>query len=124
MPYEAARAQAAIGTALLRGGDPSGADLELRAAQARFHQLGARMDAERTHRLLTGERTTASPLTTREIEVLRLVAQGQTNRQIAADLVISKHTVSRHLTNIFTKLGVTSRAAATAYAYEHQIVQL
>jgi DNA-binding NarL/FixJ family response regulator len=64
----------------------------------------------------------AGPLTTREVEVLRLVAQGQTNRQIAADLVISEHTVSRHLSNIFTKLGVTSRAAATAYAYEHQLV--
>lgn len=122
MPYEAARAQAAVGIALGRAGDRSGAELELRAAEATFDRLGAGLDAERTRSLLAGERPMAGPLTTREVEVLRLVAQGQTNRQIAADLVISEHTVSRHLSNIFTKLGVTSRAAATAYAYEHQLV--
>jgi DNA-binding NarL/FixJ family response regulator len=54
--------------------------------------------------------------------VLRLVAAGQTNREIATALVISEHTVSRHLQNMFMKLGVTSRAAATAYAYEHHVV--
>ena len=61
-------------------------------------------------------------LTERECEVLRLVAAGKRNREIAAELVISEHTVSRHLQNIFMKLGVTSRAAATAYAYEHHVI--
>lgn len=122
MPYEAARAQAAIGIALGRAGDPGGAELELQAAEATFQRLGARLDVERTRDLLAPERPAVSPLTSREVEVLRLVAQGQTNRQIAADLRISEHTVSRHLSNIFTKLGVGSRAAATAFAYEHRLM--
>jgi DNA-binding NarL/FixJ family response regulator len=63
-----------------------------------------------------------SPLTARECEVIRLVAAGRTNREIAGELTISEHTVARHLQNIFVKLGVSSRAAATAYAYEHGIV--
>jgi len=63
-----------------------------------------------------------SPLTARECEVIRLVAAGRTNREIAGALTISEHTVARHLQNIFVKLGVSSRAAATAYAYEHHIV--
>ena len=61
-------------------------------------------------------------LTDRECEVLRLVATGKTNREIASDLVISEHTVGRHLQNIFMKLGVSSRAAATAYAFQHELI--
>jgi DNA-binding NarL/FixJ family response regulator len=61
-------------------------------------------------------------LTAREIEVLRLVATGKTNRAIAADLFLSEKTVARHISNIFTKLTVSSRSAATAYAYEHDLV--
>ncbi len=64
----------------------------------------------------------ADGLTAREVEVLRLVAAGKTNRAVAADLVISEKTVARHLSNIFDKLGVSSRAAATAYAYEHDLI--
>jgi DNA-binding NarL/FixJ family response regulator len=58
-------------------------------------------------------------LTAREAEVLRLVAAGRSNREIAAELVISEHTVARHLQNMFAKLDVSSRAAATAFAFEH-----
>ena len=61
-------------------------------------------------------------LTAREVEVLRLVATGRTNRAIAAELFLSEKTVARHLSNMFTKLGVSSRAAATAYAYQHDLV--
>ena len=64
----------------------------------------------------------AGGLTAREVEVLRLVASGKTNREVAADLVISERTVDRHVSNIFDKLGVSSRAAATAYAYEHGLI--
>jgi DNA-binding NarL/FixJ family response regulator len=56
------------------------------------------------------------------VEVLRLVAAGKTNRAIAADLVLSEKTVARHLSNIYAKLGLSTRAAATAYAYEHDLV--
>src|SRR4029453_15145257 len=66
--------------------------------------------------------TRAGGLTAREVEVLRLVATGRTNRAIAAELVLSQRTVDRHLSNIFTKLGVPSRAAATAWAYEHRLL--
>jgi DNA-binding NarL/FixJ family response regulator len=67
-------------------------------------------------------RKAAGGLTARETEVLRLVAAGKTNRQIAAELVISEKTVATHVSNIFTKLGLSSRAAATAYAYEHHLL--
>jgi DNA-binding NarL/FixJ family response regulator len=63
-----------------------------------------------------------SGLTTREVEVLRLLAAGKTNRAIASDLFISEKTVARHVSNIFTKLGLSSRSAATAYAYEHHLL--
>ena len=61
-------------------------------------------------------------LTARELEVLRLVAAGRTNKAIAAELVLSERTVERHVSNIFAKLGVSSRSAATAFAYEHELV--
>jgi DNA-binding NarL/FixJ family response regulator len=61
-------------------------------------------------------------LSRRELEVLRLVAAGKSNREIAAELVISEHTVARHVQNIFAKLGLSSRAAATAFAFEHELV--
>jgi DNA-binding NarL/FixJ family response regulator len=77
-------------------------------------------------RLSTAPREPSGPeapsLTARETEVLRLVAKGSTNREVAADLILSRHTVARHLSNIYTKLGVGSRSAATAYAYEHSLI--
>ena len=84
-------------------------------------RLGALPDAQRAKRLLD-DGASSTPLTHREIEVLRLVAQGATNRDVATTLVVSEHTVARHLSNIFNKIGVTSRAAATAYAYEQGLV--
>ena len=70
----------------------------------------------------TGPRRPTGGLTARELEVLRLVASGKTNREVATDLVISERTVDRHVSNIFDKIGVPSRAAATAYAYEHGLI--
>jgi DNA-binding NarL/FixJ family response regulator len=72
---------------------------------------------------LTSRRSRPGGLTEREAEVLQLVAAGLTNREIAAEMYLSAKTVSRHLSNIFTKIGVSSRAAATAYAFEHRIVE-
>jgi DNA-binding NarL/FixJ family response regulator len=101
-------------------GDTDGAQLELDAARAAFDQLGARLDLDRIDR---GRRRVDLPagLTQREAEVLRLVAVGSTNREIAESLFISEKTVHRHVSNIFVKLGVTSRTAAAAFAFEHGI---
>ena len=88
-----------------------------------LRQLGATPDLERVESALRTEAAAAScGLTQRELEVLRLLATGKTNRAIAAELVLSEKTVARHVSNIFTKLDLSSRAAATAYAYEHQLV--
>lgn len=124
MPYDEARARVKVAVACRMLGDHDAADLELDAARSTFDRLGARPDSAGIARLLqqpAGPRHTTD-LTERECEVLRLVAAGKTNREIAAALIISAHTVARHLQNIFTKLGVSSRAAATAYAYEHGLV--
>jgi DNA-binding NarL/FixJ family response regulator len=126
MPHDAARARVRIGVACRALGDHDAADLELEAARAVFERLGARPDLAEIARLatpVTPERSARpSGLTERECEVLRHVAAGETDRQVAAALVISEHTVGRHLQNIFRKLGVSSRAAATAYAYDHGLV--
>ena len=123
MPYDAARARVQIGLACRALGDHDGAAFEMDAARATFQRLGAGPDLARVGRLI-GRDVPSRPaeLTDRECEVLRLVATGITNREIAAALVISEHTVGRHLQNMFLKLGLTSRAAATAYAYEHDLV--
>lgn len=123
LPYELARAQAMIGLAARAAGDDDSAELELASALTGFERLGARLDAERVRSLLGGHKQSDTPLTTREIEVLRLVAEGGTNKEIGAALFVSEHTVARHLSNSFTKIGVTSRAAATAYAYEHALIE-
>jgi DNA-binding NarL/FixJ family response regulator len=102
-------------------GDRDSADLEIEAARTAFEQLGA-APALAWIDGLSGAPAKGSGLTAREIEVLRLVAAGKTNRAIAEDLVLSQKTIDRHVSNIFTKLGISSRAAATAYAYEHDLV--
>ena len=121
LPYESARARTLYGLALRAAGDEDDARLELRAALAAFERLGAARDAARASDLLGGPAALPGGLTAREAEVLRLVASGKTNRDIGVELVISEHTVARHLQNIFGKLGVTSRSAAAAFAYEHDL---
>jgi ATP/maltotriose-dependent transcriptional regulator MalT len=123
VPYEAGRVRVLIGLACRELGDRDGAALELEAAQWAFQQLGAAPDLARVETLARepGARP-AGGLTERELEVLRLVAAGRTNRAIAADLFLSERTVERHMSNILTKLSVSSRAAATAYAYQHQLI--
>jgi DNA-binding CsgD family transcriptional regulator len=117
-PYEIARTRALVGDACRMLGDTESAALEHDAARAILERLGARPDLARLESRASGSRG----LSAREVEVLRLVAAGRTNRQIAASLVISEHTVARHVQNIFAKLGVSSRAAATAFAFEHDLV--
>jgi DNA-binding NarL/FixJ family response regulator len=123
VPYEAARVRVLIGLACRQLGDQDSAEMELDAARWVFRQLDAAPDLGRVEALIRRPAATvAGGLTARELQVLRLVAAGQTNRSIAADLFLSERTVDRHISNILTKLGVPSRAAATAYAYQHQLI--
>jgi ATP/maltotriose-dependent transcriptional regulator MalT len=120
-PYEAARSRLLLGRTYLALDDHDTAASELRMARATFERLGATADTRETD-LLLGARSFPNQLTAREVEVLALVASGNSNREIAAALVISDKTVARHLSNIFTKLDVTSRTAAAAFAFEHGLV--
>ncbi|HSK95245.1 MAG TPA: LuxR C-terminal-related transcriptional regulator, partial [Euzebyales bacterium] len=121
-PYEAARVRVLLASACERLGDRDGAAMERDAARRVFEQLGAVPDADRLAEASQATPQPAGRLTGRELEVLALTATGRTNRQIASALVISEHTVRRHLQNIFAKLDVSSRAAATAFAYEHDLI--
>jgi DNA-binding NarL/FixJ family response regulator len=103
-------------------GDVEGADLELDAARQIFQQLAATPDLKGLVGLAPVAGSGPGGLTARELEVLRLVASGKANRVIAADLVLSEKTVARHVSNMLGKLGVSNRAAATAYAYEHGLI--
>ncbi len=120
-PYDAARVRAALGDVLGRLGDADSATLEFDAALRTFRELGAAPDVERVERLAGRPAGHPGGLSDREVEVLRRVAAGDTNRSIAAALGISERTVDRHVSNIFAKLGVSSRAAATAFAVEHDL---
>jgi DNA-binding NarL/FixJ family response regulator len=120
VPYEAARTQVLIAQACRALHDKDSADLELEAACRAFEQLGARLDLAR---LQTADAPdSGSVLTGRELQVLRLVATGRTNKAIADELRLSEKTVARHISNIFNKIDVSSRAAATAYAFEHHLI--
>ena len=123
VPYEAARVRVLLGLACRTLGDDDTAALELEAARDVFEQLGAAPDLARADSLTRRAASVdARGLTPRELQVLRLLAAGRTNKAIAAELVLSERTVDRHVSNIFTKLGVSSRSAATAYAYKQQLV--
>ena len=121
-PYEVARTRELVGLACRALGDDEAASLELDAARAAFEELEAAPDSARIAALSAAPRTSSHGLTARELEVLRLVAAGRSNREIAAQLVISEHTVARHLQNIFGKLDVSSRTAAASFAFEHDLV--
>jgi DNA-binding CsgD family transcriptional regulator len=120
-PYEVARTRVLVALACRALGDADAATMELDAAGDAFERLGAAPDLARVESLAAPAPGTHG-LTRRELEVLRLVAAGHTNREIAAALVISEHTVARHVQNIFAKLGLSSRTAASAFAYEHELL--
>jgi ATP/maltotriose-dependent transcriptional regulator MalT len=119
VPYEAARVQVLIAAACRALGDKDSAEIELAAACRTFEQLGARLDLADLQRAAQPARMGLTP---RELQVLRLVATGRTNRAIADELRLSEKTVARHISNIFNKLDVSSRSAATAYAFEHSLI--
>ena len=123
-PYEAARARVLLGLACRSSGDEGSAQMELDAARSVFRDLVAGHDLALVEALSPrAAHRAAGGLTAREVEVLTLVATGKTNRAIATELSISEKTVAAHVSNIFTKLGLSSRSAATAYAYTHDLVQ-
>jgi DNA-binding NarL/FixJ family response regulator len=122
-PYESARSRMLIGLACRQLGDLESADLELDAATAALEELGAAPDLARLRSLRAGgTRAKGEKLTSREMQVLRQIIAGDTNRAIATRLSLSERTIDRHVSNILTKLGVPSRAAATAYAYSHKLI--
>ena len=127
MPFETARTRLLLAQAL-RELDPEVAEAAARAALAAFENLGASGNTTATATLLreiqtkTGEPSDLAGLSKREVEVLRLVAQGLSDKEIAARLVLSRHTIHRHVSSILTKLGLPSRTAAAAYAAQHGLL--
>jgi DNA-binding NarL/FixJ family response regulator len=122
-PYEAARVRVLTAVACRSLGDDEAGNLELGAARAVLERLGAAQDLARVDSLRERSRSRSRPpLTRRELQVLRLVASGKTNKAIAAELALSERTIDRHVSNIFRKLKVPSRAAATAHAYDRNLL--
>jgi DNA-binding CsgD family transcriptional regulator len=123
-PYAAARVRELVGLACRALEDEDGARLEFAAARSVFERLGARPDLARIEALMMNRTATgrARGLTRRELEVLRLLTTGETNKAIAGTLGLSEKTIDRHVSNILAKLDVSSRAAATAFAYRHKLV--
>jgi DNA-binding CsgD family transcriptional regulator len=123
VPYEVARVRVLLGCCCRDLGDHEGAELELAAARTAFERLGAAPDLARLERLGRARRSTDPyPLTSRELEVLRLLAAGKSNGDIAGGLFLSERTVERHVSSILHKLDVPSRSAATAHAFRHALV--
>ena len=120
-PYEEARSRLALSNACQGLGDSEGARLALDAARTLFEQLGAARDLAALNQPQT-RTDSGHNLTPRELQVLLLVATGKTNRMIAEHLELSEKTIDRHVSNIFNKIDVASRSAATAYAYEHDLI--
>jgi DNA-binding CsgD family transcriptional regulator len=118
-PFETAQVGVRIGEACRALGDEEGARMEFRAALATFERIGARPDASRVRGLLSGQNAHLAVLSPREIEVLRLIAAGRTNAEIATQLFLSERTIHRHVSNILTKLDVRSRTSAATYAVQH-----
>jgi DNA-binding CsgD family transcriptional regulator len=124
VPYEAGRCRVLIGSACRALGDEASALMDFEAAHAEFLELGAAPAAASAASLgREGTDSLPGPLTPREGEVIRLVASGKSNRAIAGELYLSEKTVARHISNIFLKLGLSSRTAATSYAYEHGLAR-
>lgn len=123
VPHAVATVSVLLGLACRAVGDEDAAQLELESARSTFVRLGARPDLQRAEELLRPLEV-PGPLSAREIEVLRLVAAGKTNHAIATELFVSERTVHRHVSNIFDKLGVRSRAAAASYAIQHHLVDV
>ena len=121
-PYDEARARVAVALACRGTGDEDSATLELEAARLVFGRLGAGPALADVDSLMRPAGASHAGLSPRELEVLCLLATGKTNRMIADELMLAVRTVDRHVSNILTKLGVASRSAATAYAYEHHLV--
>jgi DNA-binding CsgD family transcriptional regulator len=122
-PHFAACIRVGVARACRALGDEEGAEMELEAARAAFERLGAVPDIARIDAIAAAdEREPSHGLSARELQVLRLLASGKTNKAIAADLSLSERTVDRHVSNIFNKLDVPTRTAATAYAYQHKLI--
>ena len=122
-PYECARVRVLQGRCCRQFGDDDAAEMEFHSAAEVFRELGAKPELVELEELgMRAHTADTRALTRREVQVLRTVATGLTNRAIAEELFLSEKTVARHLSNIFTKLGVSSRSAATAYAYEHELL--
>ena len=122
VPYELATARMLQGAASREAGDLDGAAASFEAAGALFEQLGASLDLRNLHDITSTTSDLPAGLTKREVEVLQLLATGLTNKRIAGQLFLSEKTVARHLSNIFTKIDVSSRSAATAFAFAHRLV--
>ncbi len=128
--FDEAESRLGLAAALLKSGDHVAAVEQLTTATHQLRELGAALDhADQLAQTAALVRATEAPvsgaggpLTPRETEVMRLVAEGMSNPQIAAALVVSEHTVHRHVANILTKLDQPTRAAATAYAVSHRLV--
>ena len=123
LPYQAARVRVLIGQACQQLGDQVAAAFEFDAARQFFQRVSAEPDLARVDELREPKRATVSHvLSARELEVIGLVAKGRTNREIARQLSISERTVDRHVSNILLKLNLPTRSAATAYAFQNDLI--